>query len=65
MRSCSVGTVEIFTLTGKKVLETGFSGGALDATKLGLPNGVYLYVVKMITPEGVVRSELRKLVVKH
>lgn len=65
LRTGSVGTIEVFTLTGKKVLETGFSGGALDATKLDLPNGVYLYVVKTITPEGVVRSELKKLVVKH
>jgi hypothetical protein len=65
LRAGSVGTVEVFTLTGKKVLETGFSGGALDATKLDLPNGVYLYVVTMQTPEGIVRSELRKLVIKH
>jgi hypothetical protein len=65
LRAGSVGTVEVFTLTGKKVLETGFSGGALDATKLDLPNGVYLYVVKVQTPEGIVRSELRKLVIKH
>ncbi|MEM4413917.1 MAG: T9SS type A sorting domain-containing protein [Candidatus Caldarchaeum sp.] len=65
LKAGSVGTVEIYTLTGKKVLETGFSGGALDATKLDLPNGVYLYVVKTITPEGVVQSELRKLVVKN
>jgi hypothetical protein len=65
LRAGSVGTVEVFTLTGKKVLETGFSGGALDATKLDLPNGVYLYVVTVQTPEGIVRSELRKLVIKH
>jgi hypothetical protein len=65
LRAGSAGTVEVFTLTGKKVLETGFSGGALDATKLDLPNGVYLYVVTMQTPEGIVRSELRKLVIKH
>lgn len=63
LKAGSVGTIEVFTLTGKKVLETGFSGGALDATKLDLPNGVYLYVVKTVTPEGVVRSELKKLVV--
>jgi hypothetical protein len=50
LRAGSVGTVEVFTLTGKKVLETGFSGGALDATKLDLPNGVYLYVVTVQTP---------------
>jgi hypothetical protein len=65
LRAGSVGTVEVFTLAGKKVLETGFSGGALDATKLDLPNGVYLYVVTVQTPEGIVRSELRKLVIKH
>jgi subtilisin family serine protease len=60
----SVDTVEIFTLTGRKVLEVGFSHGALDANELSLPNGVYLYVVKVQTPDGrIVQSELKKLVV--
>jgi hypothetical protein len=64
LRAGSVGTVEVFTLTGKKVLETGFSGGALDVNKLGLPNGVYLYVVTVQGPDGqLVKSELKKLVV--
>jgi len=34
--------------------------------KLDLPNGVYLYVVTMQTPDGrIVKSELKKLVVKQ
>ncbi len=65
LKAGSVGTIEIFTLDGKKVLETGFSGGALDANKLGLPNGVYLYVVKVPGPDGVIKSEIRKLVIKN
>jgi len=31
--------------------------------KLDLPNGVYLYVVKTQGPDGVIQSEIRKLVV--
>ena len=65
LRAGSVGMVEIFTLAGKKAFEAVFLSGALDTSKLSLPNGVYLYVVKVQTPEGIVRSELRKLVIKR
>jgi subtilisin family serine protease len=64
LRAGSIGTVEVFTLAGKKVFETMFSDRALDVSKLGLVNGVYLYVVAMQTLGGrIMKSELRKLVV--
>jgi len=56
-------TVRVFTLTGKAVATVQASGPTvrLSASELaGLPNGVYLYIVTVLGPDGVWQSAVRK-----
>ncbi len=57
-------TVKIFTLTGKAVATVQASGPTVRLSEgdlAGLPNGVYLYTVTVLGPDGVWQSEVRKL----
>lgn len=59
------GQLEVFDLSGKLVQRDSVAGRGLSrALTMGLPNGVYLYVITSSTPDGP-RSQLGKLVVLH
>jgi hypothetical protein len=56
-------TVRVFTLTGKAVATVQASGPTARLSEgdlAGLPNGVYLYTVTVLGPDGVWQSEVRK-----
>jgi hypothetical protein len=58
-------TVRVFTLTGKAVATVQASGPTArlsDGDLAGLPNGVYLYTVTVLGPDGVWQSEVRKFI---
>jgi hypothetical protein len=56
-------TVRVFTLTGKAVATVQASGPTVRLSEgdlAGLPNGVYLYTVTVLGPDGVWQSDVRK-----
>jgi hypothetical protein len=56
-------TVRVFTLTGKAVATVQASGPTARLSEgdlAGLPNGVYLYTVTVLGPDGVWQSDVRK-----
>lgn len=56
-------TVRVFTLTGKSVTTVQASGPTVRLSEgdlAGLPNGVYLYTVTVLGPDGVWQSDVRK-----
>jgi hypothetical protein len=58
-------TVRVFTLTGKAVATVQASGPTARLSEgdlAGLPNGVYLYTVTVLGPDGVWQSEVRKFI---
>jgi len=58
-------TVRLFTLTGKSVTTVQASGPVVRLSEgdlAGLPNGVYLYTVTVLGPDGVWQSDVRKFV---
>lgn len=58
-------TVRVFTLTGKAVTTVQASGPTVRLSEgdlAGLPNGVYLYTVTVLGPDGVWQSEVRKFI---
>ena len=58
-------TVRVFTLTGKTVATVQASGPTARLSEgdlAGLPNGVYLYTVTVLGPDGVWQSEVRKFI---
>jgi hypothetical protein len=58
-------TVRVFTLTGKAVATVQASGPIARLSEgdlAGLPNGVYLYTVTVLGPDGVWQSEVRKFI---
>jgi hypothetical protein len=58
-------TVRVFTLTGKAVTTVQASGPTARLSEgdlAGLPNGVYLYTVTVLGPDGVWQSEVRKFI---
>jgi hypothetical protein len=58
-------TVRVFTLTGKAVATVQASGPTArfsEGDLAGLPNGVYLYTVTVLGPDGVWQSEVRKFI---
>jgi hypothetical protein len=58
-------TVRVFTLTGKAVATVQASGPTVRLSEgdlAGLPNGVYLYTVTVLGPDGVWQSEVRKFI---
>jgi hypothetical protein len=57
--------VRVFTLTGKAVATVQASGPTARLSEgdlAGLPNGVYLYTVTVLGPDGVWQSEVRKFI---
>ena len=64
-QSIAETTVRVFTLSGKAVATVQASGPTVylsEGDLAGLPNGVYLYTVTVLGPEGVWQSEVRKFV---
>lgn len=58
-------TVRVFTLTGRSVTTVQASGPVVRLSEgdlAGLPNGVYLYTVTVLGPDGVWQSDVRKFV---
>jgi hypothetical protein len=58
-------TVRVFTLTGKAVATVQASGPTARLSEgdlAELPNGVYLYTVTVLGPDGVWQSEVRKFI---
>jgi hypothetical protein len=58
-------TVRVFTLTGKAVATVQASGPTARLSEgdlAGLPNGVYLYTVTVLGPDGVWQSDVRKFI---
>lgn len=58
-------TVRVFTLTGKSVTTVQASGPTVRLSEgdlAGLPNGVYIYTVTVLGPDGVWQSDVRKFV---
>lgn len=56
-------TVRVFTLTGKPVTTAQAAGPAVRLSEgdlAGLPNGVYLYTVTVLGPDGLWHSSVRK-----
>ncbi len=56
-------TVRVFTLSGRSVATVQASGPTVrlgEGALAGLPNGVYLYTVTVLSPDGLWRSEARK-----
>jgi len=70
VQGATLAQVQVFSLSGKKVYDSGMvasnalAWNLLNEAGQPVPNGVYLYVVTMQTPDGrIVKSELKKLVV--
>jgi hypothetical protein len=58
-------TVRVFTLAGKAVATVQASGPTARLSEgdlAGLPNGVYLYTVTVLGPDGVWQSDVRKFI---
>ncbi len=56
-------TVRIFSLSGVSVATAQASGAVVrlgEGELVGLPNGVYLYTVTVLSPDGLWRSDVRK-----
>lgn len=56
-------TVRVFTLSGKSVTTVQASGPTVRLSEgdlAGLPNGVYLYTVTVLGPDGLWQSDVRK-----
>ncbi|MCL6642294.1 MAG: dockerin type I repeat-containing protein [Candidatus Bipolaricaulota bacterium] len=61
-------TVRVFTLTGKAVATVQASGPTARLSEgdlAGLPNGVYLYTVTVLGPDGIWQSDVRKFLLIH
>ncbi|MCR4404852.1 MAG: VWA domain-containing protein [Candidatus Acetothermia bacterium] len=56
--------VRVFNLSGRAVFDSGMVAGNMLIWRTStLANGVYLYAVELATPAGVIRTEVRKIVI--